>query len=179
MAVTAVRLPDEIHARFDAAAAADGGRSRVLRRLVESYVAAQGEGSAAMVDDLAWRTRGRGEKLTVRLRPDELAALDAASRERGVRRTTWLTAVVRARLLGRPTLSADESAAYVLTHRELNRIGVNLNQIARAMNTAVLEGSVLNAELHTIEAARSEIRELVQGVRAAFRGNVDYWAGRE
>lgn len=179
MAVTAVRLSDEVHTRFDAAAAAEGGRSRVLRRLVEAYVADQDAEAASLVEDLAWRERGRGEKLTIRLRPDELAALETASRERGVRRTTWVTAVVRSRLLGRPTLKLDDGHAYMMTHRELNRIGVNLNQIARALNTAALEGPVLDAEMATVEATRAEIRELIHGLREAFRGNVNYWAGRD
>ncbi|NSX34453.1 plasmid mobilization relaxosome protein MobC [Brevundimonas vesicularis] len=172
-----VHLPDGLDGLFSAAATAEGGRSRVLRRLVERYLSERGEGAA--VEDTAWQARGRGEKITLRLKPDELAALEAVSRESGVRRTTWLTAVVRARLLGRPTLKLDDGHAYMMTHRELNRIGVNLNQIARALNTAVLEGTVLNAEVASVEAARAEIRELVQGLRKAFKGNVDYWAGRE
>ncbi len=177
MALLIFRVPDDLAARFDALAAGEGGRSKVLRRFVERYLA---EGGASdVVEDAAWATRGKSDKLTVRLKPDELAALEAVSRERGVRRTTWLTAVVRARLLGRPTLNDDDGHAYMMTHRELNRIGVNLNQIARALNTAVLEGTVLNAEVASVEAARAEIRELVQGLRRAFKGNVDYWAGRE
>lgn len=175
MPTRCVHLPDSLASRFDAVASVDGGRSRVLRRLVESYLAERGE--AAAVEEEVSRTRGRGEKLTIRLKPDELAALAEVSKERGMPSTTWLTSLVRARLLRRPALSGDESDAYSSAHRELNRIGINLNQIARLMNAAAVEGEVLEADAQMIREACVEIRVVTQGVRDALGGNVAYWAG--
>lgn len=169
-----VHLPDALAVRFDKAAAAEGGRSLVLRRLVEGYLASQGVDVGDDAID-ASLPRGRGVRVTLRLKAEELAAVETASRERGVRRTVWLTALIRARLLRRPTLNGEEMDAYWRAQRELNRIGVNLNQVARAVNVAVLDGSVLKAEQHTINAAVSEIREIAKDIRAAFKGNVAYW----
>lgn len=60
--------------------------------------------------------------------------------------------------------------------RELRRIGVNINQIARALNTAVLEGAVLDLEVAQLDAYAGEIRAHLVGVRDAFAGNLSYWS---
>lgn len=175
MPTRCVHLPDSLASRFDVAASVDGGCSRVLRQLIESYLAERGE--VAAVEEEALRTRGRSEKLTIRLKPEELRALAAASKERGMPPTTWLTSIVRARLLQRPTLNEAEGHAFRSAHRELNRIGINLNQIARLMNVAAEGGVVLKADVDTINEARVEIRAITLGVRDAFWGNFSYWNG--
>lgn len=60
-------------------------------------------------------------------------------------------------------------------YRELNRIGVNLNQIARAVNVAVMPGQVLDLELAQLRAFRDETRELAQALSAAMNGDLSYW----
>ena len=60
--------------------------------------------------------------------------------------------------------------------RELRRIGVNVNQIARALNTAVMEGAVLALEVAQLAAFSEEIRAHLVGVRDAFQGNLAYWS---
>ena len=62
---------------------------------------------------------------------------------------------------------------------ELHHIGVNVNQIARAMNTAIMPGSVLDAEMASIDAFRAEIRDHVRSLKAAFEGNLAYWDDEE
>lgn len=173
MPTVGVHLPPALAATFDAAAAAEGGHSRVLRRLVEDFLREQGAG--AVVDEAAVKPVGRSEKLTLRLRAEELSVLGDISTEAGFTRTSWVTALVRARLLNRPTLNPEDAVAYRQAHRELNRIGVNLNQVARAMNTAVLDGTVLRAELQLIEEVRSEFRRELKALRQALKGNLTYW----
>lgn len=50
-------------------------------------------------------------------------------------------------------------------------------QIARALNVAVLEGRVLQAELTQLEAFAGEIRDQVAGVDETLRLNRAYWDG--
>ncbi len=66
--------------------------------------------------------------------------------------------------------------ALIEIRRELRRIGVNVNQMARALNTAVLEGAVLDLELAQLAAFQAELGAWVEAVGDAFRGNLDYWA---
>ena len=60
--------------------------------------------------------------------------------------------------------------------REIGRIGVNVNQIARALNTAVMDGPVLDLELGQLGAFQVEISAWVDALGEAFEGNLAYWA---
>ena len=165
-----LRLPPDLTRRFDAAAATQGGRSRLLRRLVEA--AAQAPLPAA---EPAPPKAATG-KLTLRLGAADLGLLEAQADALGLSRTQWAVALIRRRLHGRPQLSRPEAIAFIEIQRELRRIGVNINQIARALNTAVLEGSVLNLEITQLGAFQAEIAAHLGGLRAAFAGNLAYWA---
>lgn len=165
-----LRLPPDLVRRFDAAAAGQGGRSRLLRRLMEA--AAQAPLPAVEPPPAA----GRTGKLTLRLAESDLAALEAEAAALGLSRTQWAVALIRRRLHGRPQLSRPEAIAFIDVQRELRRIGVNVNQIARALNTAVLEGSVLDLELAQLGAFQAEIAAHLDGLRHAFAGNLAYWA---
>ena len=66
--------------------------------------------------------------------------------------------------------------ALIEVRRELRRIGVNVNQIARALNTAVMEGVVLEVELAQLGAFQQEIGAWVEALGEAFQGNLEYWA---
>ena len=168
MAMFAFQLPDALAARFDAIASS--GRSKRLRELVAEAV---GEGAPRPDPS----TRGQSVKLTVRLKPDDQAALDKAAEADGLKRTEWVLALLRRRLFGRPRFGRGEELAFYAVQEELRRIGVNLNQSTRALNTAVMPGSVLEAEITQLEAFRDEIRAHVRGLKGAFRGNLDYWEG--
>jgi hypothetical protein len=60
MAFFGVRLSDDLAVRFDALAARKGGRSKVLRGLIEAAAKAEGVGSAEAPQPL----RSRSDKLT-------------------------------------------------------------------------------------------------------------------
>ena len=70
----------------------------------------------------------RGEKVEVRVSGDEKADLRAAAEEAGI----TVSEYVRRRSLGRPVTARADRETRVL----LRRIGVNLNQLARAANTS-------------------------------------------
>ena len=71
-----------------------------------------------------------------------LRAQKAEAAAVGLSRTQWSVALIRRRLRDRPQFSRPEALALIEVRRELRRIGVNINQIARALNTAVMEGAV-------------------------------------
>ena len=166
MAMFAFQLPDALAAKFDAIAS--GGRSKRLRELVAEAV-----GQEAPRPSTA--ARGPSTKLTIRLKDEDQAALDEAADADGLMRTEWALAVLRRRLHGRPKFGRREELAFYAVQEEMRRIGVNLNQITRALNTAVMPGTVLSAEIAQLEAFRDEIRAHVRGLKGAFRGNLDYW----
>src|SRR6202034_3796275 len=94
----------------------------------------------------------------------------------GLTANGWAAALIRHRLASRPTFRPAETTALIAIQAEYRRIGVNVNQIARALNTAVLEGKVLDLELAYLEDLRTELRAHMSTLRAAFEGNLAYWS---
>ena len=166
MANLSVRIPDDLLARFDAWAGSHGGRAPALRRLMEEAC-----GGAAAGEPLGKRP----VKLTVRLRVDDAAGLQQEARSMSLTPNAWAAALIRRRLTRRPTFRRPDEIAVIAIHGELRRIGVNVNQIARALNTAVMEGKVLDLELAYLEELRAEVRAHMVAVGESFRGNLTYW----
>ncbi len=167
-----LRVSPDLIRRFDAAAAGQGGRSRLLRRLME------GAAQAPVPTSLEAVCAPRSGKLTLRLSEADLRLLEAEAAAVGLSRTQWSVSLIRRRLRDRPQFSRPEALALIEVRRELRRIGVNINQIARALNTAVMEGQVLDLELAQLGAFQAEIAAWVEALGEAFDGNLSYWAGR-
>lgn len=165
-----LRLPPDLARRFDAAAVARGGRSRYLRTLMERAV------QAPPLEAAQAPSGAKSAKLTLRLPDDDMAMLEAEAGRAGLLRTQWAVMLIRRRLHGRLQLTPPEALALIGVRRELHRIGVNINQIARALNTAVMEGSVLELEIAQLAAFANEIRGHLGGLDEAFAGNLAYWS---
>lgn len=163
-----VRIPDDMAARFDAWAAAEGGRSPALRHLIDRACGSSRSPTSS-------RLPTRPAKLTVRLAADDAKGLSSAAAEMGLTPNAWVAALVRRRLRSRPTFTRAEEIALIAAQGELRRIGVNVNQIARALNTAVMEGKVLDLEIAYLDDLRTELRAHMFTLRQAFEGNLDYW----
>lgn len=162
-----LRLPDELMARFDAAAGGQGGRAPTLRRLMDQF--------AAEAPSSIGRLPKRPLKLTVRLAEADGPGLAREAASMGLTPNGWAAALIRHRLHGTPTFPRADAVALLAIHGEVRRIGVNLNQIARALNTAVMEGKVLELELAYLDTLRTELREHMFTLREAFEGNLAYW----
>lgn len=165
-----VRISDPMAARFDAWATAHGGRSPALRHLIDT-ASAGGDGAP----DEPARLGHRPVKLTVRLGAEDSRGLDREAQAMGLTRSAWAAALVRYRLTGRPTFRREDEVALITIQAEVRRVGVNVNQIARALNTAVLEGRVLDLELAYLDDLRTELRVHLSTLRQAFAGNAAYW----
>ena len=169
MPTFSVRVSDAAARRFDATAADTGGRSALLRRLIETAGAGAGDASVAP---------GRGIRPVRRM--VRLAAEDAAGAAReadamGLRRSAWVAALVRRWVRSRPTFARSDELALLAIQGEVRRIGVNVNQVARAVNTAVLAGHVLDLELAYLGDLSRELRAHMVALREAFEGNLAYW----
>lgn len=168
MANLSLRVPDELLARFDVCAAGQGGRAPTLRRLMSQAAAA----SPAPGERLPTRPL----KLTVRLAADDGEGLAREAAGMALTPSAWVAALVRSRLHGKPTFRTADTDALLAIQGEVRRIGVNVNQIARALNTAVMEGKVLDLEVAYLDALRTELRAHMFTLREAFEGNLAYWA---
>ena len=165
-----LRLPPDLVRRFDAAAASRGGRSRYLRTVMEAAA------KAPLPAPEPGPTSAKSAKLTLRLSCDDMTRLEAEAARAGLLRTQWAAALIRRRLHGRLQLTPPEAMALIGVRRELHRIGVNINQITRALNTAVIEGAFLDLEIAQLAAFAAEIRGHLGGLDDAFAANLAYWS---
>lgn len=171
-----VRLDDDLAARFDAIAAANGGRSAALRALIVRV-----SRDADMSDQpLPKREAAGRNRVEVRLTQAEMAALDVAARERGMKRADWVATLVRQRLQMTTLPPVDVRRSLVDTWRQLKRIGINLNQSVRSLNAARMEGSRLDLDREAGRVAdfRNEIVEQLAEVQKAITGEGSYWQTR-
>lgn len=168
MANLSIRVADDLLARFDAAAGSQGGRAPTLRRLMDQ--------AAAATPSPVGRLPTRPLKLTVRLTDDDGDDLAREAAAMGLTPNGWAAALIRHRLYGRPTFPRAEATALLAIQGEVRRIGVNVNQIARALNTAVMEGKVLDLEVAYLGTLQTELRAHMFTLREAFEGNLAYWA---
>lgn len=165
-----LRVSPDLIRRFDAAAASQGGRSRLLRRLMD------GVAQASLPAPAERPSAGGSGKLTLRLGDADLRRLEVEAATVGLSRTQWSVALIRRRLHDRPQFGRPDALALIEVRRELRRIGVNINQIARALNTAVMDGAVLDLEVAQLAAFQAEIATWVDALGEAFEGNLAYWA---
>jgi hypothetical protein len=173
MATFSVRIPEDLAARFDRAAAPAGGRSAMLRRLIRSAVASESP-SPNMAAPMKVMPQSGQARVMVRLSPLEAAAVDREAGVMELRRATWIAALVRRRVLGRPTFARSEALQLALIRSEIRRIGLNVNQIAR---TLAQSGRLLgfDHELAALEALRRELSAQIAAIGDGLKGNLDYW----
>lgn len=173
MGTVTFRTPPDLLAKFDEIARGRGGRSRFLRSMMEA-VTKQGDGSGIVASPQT--TRGEGRKVTIRLTAEEAEQLDREAARAGMRRTEWLSALASRRLTGKPQFGREDRDALRQAQRELRRIGVNLNQVTRALNVAVMPGQVLDVELAEVKEVERSVRAALVGVRRAVEGDLSYWS---
>jgi len=172
MAFLGFHIDDALAEKFTAMATSEGGKSALMRRLVEQAV---GNGTTPAQGLIVM---GASRKVTIRLSESELQLLAAVAAQRGMNRTQWIASLVRARL-GSPVQQTHyERLALRGVARELNRIGGNVNQIAHAANLDRLIGRSVKIEADVIREASACIEAALAELREALRRNADYWQGR-
>src|SRR3546814_11149010 len=94
MAFFGLRLPDDLAARFDAKAIAAGGRSALLRKLIDGALEDAGEASS---ETALPRTRPT-DRLQLRLMRADIVKPQAAAAAPGPKRADWLVELFGRRL---------------------------------------------------------------------------------
>jgi hypothetical protein len=171
MAFFTLRLSDDLAARFDAASRPVGGRSAALRALI---LAACGE-SGPVGPQAAAGVRDR--RIELRFSASELDTINRLAAARGLRRSDWMTAAIRAHLGRAVRPPRDVQSALVDAWRQIKKIGINLNQAVHAVNSAVMAGSRLDlaTEAARIEQFREEVSNQLAAIGAALEGDLAYW----
>lgn len=172
MKMLTARIDATTLAAFDAFAEGRGGRSVVLRQLVEQ--AARENVDAPRVER---RETTASNRVSLRFTDVENAVLEHRASQRSTDRSGWIKALVR-RHLGLKSRVDDGLLAELAPIRmQLLRIGRNLNQAMKAANASMLPDGdkQIGGELRRIAEMRMEVSEQVAAVGEAMRGDTDYW----
>jgi hypothetical protein len=157
----------ELAARFRGwARGREGGVSASLRRLI----------SDAAGDEAPPPPPGAsGRQIMVRLKDAERLSLLRAAKERSTTPANWLRSLAIVHLGQRPQWNDSEVAALREIGQELRRIGNNVNQIARALNVAVMKGEYSPRQGDAAKEASEMVRAELRRLMAIYTGNFDYW----
>lgn len=171
-AMLSIRLDADALAAFDRFAVARGGRSALVRQMIEQ--ALQDSGGRSFIDRPEGAARNR---VSLRFTDVEMAVIDVRAAQRSTDRANWIKALVRRHLALKSRVDDGLLAELAPIRMQLLRIGRNLNQAMKAANTAMLEtgDKQIEPELRRIADMRMEVSEQVTAVGEAMRGDVGYW----
>jgi hypothetical protein len=157
----------ETERAFDAWARTRGGKAAALRSLIRDAV-------GAPVPDRPAVDAGVSD-LHVRLSEPEREALRQAAAQKGMAPSTWVRSLVRAHVLRRPQWGEFERHGFAAVLTALARIGSNVNQIARAMNVAVLKGEYSAGQGSAAREAAAEVKRAIAQLAGMVGRDLDYW----
>ncbi len=168
-----VRVDSDALTAFDSFAVGRGGRSALVRQMIERTLRESGD--RPHIDRPEGAARNR-----VSLRFTEVETLVIAHRaaQRSTDRAGWIKALVRRHLALKSRVDDGLLAELAPIRMQLLRIGRNLNQAMKAANAAMLEtgDKRIKPELTRIADMRLEVSEHVAAVGDAMRGDASYWA---
>mgnify|MGYP001389057483 CR=1 FL=1 len=123
------------------------------------------------------RVSPRRERATARmelnLTTSELTALKQIAGHEGYLPTKWVVAMIRTKLTGQPQVGQPELETLARSNQQLLALGRNLNQIAKALNTAPQNRAAFRVEVIT-ELSRV-IQAHTKKVSDVLRGAVERW----
>ena len=172
-AMLSIRLDADALAALDSFAVGRGGRSAVLREMIEQTV--RESAGHPHIDRPEGAARNR---ISLRFTDVEIAVIEVRAAQRSIDRAGWIKALVRRHLALKSRVDDGLLAELAPIRMQLLRIGRNLNQAMKAANASMLEtgDKQIEPELRRIADMRMEVSEQVTAVGEAMRGDASYWA---
>jgi type IV pilus biogenesis protein CpaD/CtpE len=170
------RIDADTLAAFDGYAEARGGRSALLRQLIEQAAAAHADALHIQRPDGAASNR-----ISLRFTDTENLVIAHRAAQRSTDRARWIKALVRRHIGLKGRVDDGLLAELAPIRMQLLRIGRNLNQAMKAANTAMLEtgDKHIEPELRRIADMRMEVSEQVAAIGEAMRGDASYWTAAD
>ncbi|MCH4894973.1 hypothetical protein GO308_17865 [Sphingomonas sp. SFZ2018-12] len=166
------RVDRDLLAAFDALAEGRGGRSALLRSILQQALK-----QVADAPRIAPRADPAGNRVSLTFTSAEAAVLDHRAAERGVDRAGWIKALVRRHIALKGTVDDGMRDAIAPIRMQLQRIGRNLNQAMKAGNAAMMadSGLQIELELRRIADMREEINGQIAALAEVLRGETAFW----
>lgn len=171
-AILCVRVDAQALTAFDSLAVGRGGRSALVRQMIERTL--QESGERPHIDRPEGAARNR---ISLRFTEVEIAVIAHRASQRSTDRAGWIKALVRRHLALKSRVDDGLLAELAPIRMQLLRIGRNLNQAMKAANAAMLDtgDKQIEPELRRIADMRMEISEQIAAVGDAMRGDASYW----
>jgi len=171
-AMLTARVDRELLAAFDAVAEGRGGRSALLRTVLQQALK-----HVADAPRIAPRADSAGNRVSLTFTDAEAAVLDHRAAERGVDRAGWIKALVRRHIALKAGVDDGLRDAVAPIRMQLQRIGRNLNQAMKAGNAAMMadSGLQIDRELRRIADMREEINVQIASLADVLRGEIAFW----
>ena len=171
--MVSIRLDADALAAFDKVAVGRGGRSALVRQMIERTLE-ESNHHRPLIDRPEGMARNR---VSLRFTDVEIAVIEVRAAQRSTDRAGWIKALVRRHLALKSRVDDGLLAELAPIRMQLLRIGRNLNQAMKAANASMLEtgDKQIEPELRRIADMRMEISEQVTAVGEAMRGDASYW----
>jgi hypothetical protein len=171
-AILSVRVDTDALAALDSFAVGRGGRSALVRQMIEQTLPERVD--RPHIDRPEGAARNR---VSLRFTEVEIAVIAHRASQRSTDRAGWIKALVRRHLALKSRVDDGLLAELAPIRMQLLRIGRNLNQAMKAANAAMFEtgDKQVEPELRRIADMRMEISEQVAAVGDAMRGDASYW----
>jgi predicted HicB family RNase H-like nuclease len=163
-------IPPHQADRFAAFCAAEGlSASSVVRLLIDDFL-----GRQEADEPFKFPSQSRREgKVTVRLPLGVRGKLEEEAKARGVPDSTWVASMLNARYRRATQPLPPDRTMIQRGFRNLRGVAININQIAYALNRAVLTGAHAELTAHELREFSAQIHAARLELRAFARGHYE------
>ncbi len=113
------------------------------------------------------------EKMTIRLPRFLVDAAKERAKAKGIATSRWIAALVQSSLMQNPVMVDQELTVLRSNIRELNAIGRNINQMARALNES--KNNTDKVKLDTLDLLRTYLDRNIAFIRGLVRASQQAW----
>ena len=113
------------------------------------------------------------EKMTIRLPRFLVDAAKEKAKAKGMATSRWIAALVQSSLMQKPVMVDQELNELRTNIRELNAIGRNINQMARALNES--KNNTDKVKLDNLDLLRNYLDRNIASVRGLVRASQQAW----
>ncbi|WP_417614113.1 hypothetical protein [Parasphingorhabdus sp.] len=172
-AMLSIRLDTGSLAALDSYAVARGGRSAVMRQMIEQML--EENSGRPLIEPSEGASCNR---VSMRFTDAEIAVIEYRASQRSTNRAGWIKALVRRHLSLKSRVDDGLLDELAPIRMQLLRIGRNLNQAMKAANLRMMEDGdrQIGNDMRRIADMRMEISEQVAAVGEAMQGDASYWA---
>lgn len=173
------RIDDARLSRLDALVVKKGGRGPFLRQMVDAVLRSTGVQKETAPSPIVRSPEGTSDRIYLRLDPAEADAVRRHANARQMPAATWVTTLVRRHVDVSAPVEAGLREELLNCRQQLQRIGRNINQLAKAANTAALaeNASEIAMQLRPLQKLRAEVKSAVDAIGQATMGELSYWDG--